>query len=239
MSPNAYVLIYRLRGTHDIMKLDRCPMLTQSSSSVAGNITPHVKRKRAESVADGGKPDRRSGSEYTLNRIKRSVSTESEENKKSGDTSPMQLRRSASTVPIDPRTKKDSIPRITSLPDVAATRKLLNDDFDKKISLVSSSASSLGDYNTRYISRKDSCDNDSTLACCGSSDDFSIDDEVGIDDEVEKTFKNVAWMKSEDFFTDEFVDNHEQPPNQETQCSSDEEYMLNILDCDIDENVLD
>lgn len=104
VSPDAYVLIYRIRNLNDVIKLDRCPALHSSSaSSLTDGV---VKRKRADNTTSGSKSvDRRSHSEYTLNRLKRTTSVEaneSENEKKSADnaSSRSELLRSNSAHPI-------------------------------------------------------------------------------------------------------------------------------------------
>ena len=82
VSPDAYVLVYRLRGTHDLMKSDRhlslVPTVTAPSASPVN--TPKAKRKRPDSVYCTERQttqERKGQPDHTMNRMKRSISTES------------------------------------------------------------------------------------------------------------------------------------------------------------------
>lgn len=111
VSPDAYVLMYRIRGAHNAIRLERYSNALNSASSQE-NSASVSKRKRADSVSgkfSSTNGDRRSASEYTLGvNLKRSSSIESPNEgntrKKSeidSFASPLAARRCTSALPTE------------------------------------------------------------------------------------------------------------------------------------------
>ena len=87
ISANAYVLLYRLRGTSDILKLDRYPVNT---SSINGSFseTNQLTKKKSESASL-----KENSVETFTNKYKRSISLElAEDKKKIAELSPESRR---------------------------------------------------------------------------------------------------------------------------------------------------
>ena len=207
ISPDAYVLVYRLRGSQNIMKIDRCPSLHSSSTSSLHSENHQTKRKRSDQVS-GTKTnsiDKRSVSENSFNQVKRSISmdsnsdTESKSNTSRQKTDTLELRRCASAVPATrPRVKIDVKSRLSS--ESATDIKSGCGEFKIETTSLSNSSSD------EFLESQDFAPSAEDLgeSFCESFEDLNV--EQG---ELEKSLHDVAWVDSEDYFEngDDLIDN--------------------------------
>lgn len=153
ISQDAYVLMYRVRGAQNAVKLDRFTTLsnTMLSSTCAQENSSVLKRKHATD-STSTKAERRSASESTLGvNLKRSMSAENpNDGRKSSDSensysSPGLARRCASALPSDhgARKRDNSTPTqqggnltSSSLPNVAmdVNKTIANKKLEKEAS---------------------------------------------------------------------------------------------------------
>lgn len=221
VSPDAYVLVYRLRGAQDVIKIDRYPLVTNTSpASSMENMASTVKRKRADSVAGSGKSpgvERRSVSESTLNRIRRSTSVESAEEvgKKEGENAlPTELRRCASALPIETNKSESHGTRkglfSSSLPDVTT-----NENDAQKVARLKHISSS----SDEYANALENLNNDNAL--CDSFEKLTVDADL------EKNLGYNSCVDSEQFLE---CDNAFQVDEENVEQKSAEDINENDLD---------
>lgn len=162
VSPDAYVLMYRVRGAQNAVKLDRFTTLSNASMASTQDNSSSSKRKNGDSSTSKG--DRKSASENTLGvNLKRSSSVDNSNevgNRKTSDSdlfvSPSTMRRCTSALAADNSTRKNDYlaqqasMASLSMPNVAtATVNTINNietkEFNKDGSEVFGSDESLGE----------------------------------------------------------------------------------------------
>lgn len=150
VSPDAYVLMYRIRGAHNAIRLERYSNALNTTPSQE-NSASVSKRKRADSVS--GKADRRSASEYTLGvNLKRSSSIESSNDgntRKKSDTdtfpSPVAARRCTSALPTESYPKNKEFVSNKNL----TSSSMPNVSIDGANHLLNSNSSSFDELNIK------------------------------------------------------------------------------------------